>query len=49
MEEKSIIDSFLTNELKITNGGGTRHIKIVIEEGYDSFVALQHVRVDFAK
>ena len=49
MEEKSIINSFLTNELKIKNGEKTRHIKLVIDEAYDSFIAIQHVRADFAK
>ncbi len=49
MEEKSIINSFLTNELKIQNGQGTRHLKIVIDDAYDSFVAIQHIRADFAK
>lgn len=39
----------VSNELRVTNGSDVRHIKIIITEAYDSFVAIQHVRVDFAK
>ena len=39
----------VSNEMKISNGSDARHIKIVITEAYDSFVAIQHIRADFAK
>lgn len=39
----------LTNELKVTNGNDARHVKFVITEAYDSFVAIQHIRIDYAK
>jgi hypothetical protein len=40
---------FVTSELKVSNGSDARHIKFVITDAYDSFVAIQHIKVDFAK
>ena len=38
-----------TNEVKLTNGSDTRHLKISIDEAYDSFIAIQHINVEFTK
>lgn len=40
---------FSTSELKIGNGSDARHIKFVITDAYDSFAAIQHIKVDYAK
>jgi hypothetical protein len=38
-----------SNEVKVTNGNETRHLKISIDEAYDSFIAVQHMNVEFTK
>ena len=40
---------FVTSELKVTNGSDARHIKFVITDAFDSFIAIQHIKVDYAK
>ena len=40
---------FVTSELKVSNGSDARHLKFIITDAYDSFVAIQHIKVDYAK
>ena len=40
---------FSTSELKIGNGSDARHVKFIITDAYDSFIAIQHIKVDYAK
>ena len=36
-------------ELPIVRGVDARHIKIVIADAYDSFAAIQHIKLEYTK
>jgi hypothetical protein len=36
-------------EIPIVKGVEAKHVKFIISEAYDSFAAIQHIKIEFAK
>jgi len=42
-------DRMQSADIKISHGIDARHIKFIVNEGYSSFIAIQHIKIDTGK
>lgn len=49
LELKYDDNKFSQVDFKLNKGFEAHHLKFIISEAYDSFIAIQHIRVDFSR